>query len=31
VLDSTAARETFGLKPESVEDSVRYDLENNPA
>jgi nucleoside-diphosphate-sugar epimerase len=29
VLDSTAALETFGLKPESIQDAVRYDLDNN--
>jgi nucleoside-diphosphate-sugar epimerase len=30
VLDSTLAQKTFGLSPRPIEDSVRYDLENNP-
>jgi nucleoside-diphosphate-sugar epimerase len=30
VLDSTHAQKTFGLSPRPIEDSVRYDLENNP-
>lgn len=30
VLDSSLAQETFALKPESVDEAVRYDLANNP-
>lgn len=30
VLDSTAAQQTFGLVPESLEDAVRHDLASNP-
>ena len=31
VLDSSAAQQTFGLKPHALDDSVRYDLANTPA
>ena len=29
VLDSSAATETFGLKPQPIADSVRHDLDNS--
>lgn len=30
VLDSSLAQHTFGMKPETVEDAVRFDLASNP-